>query len=127
MLSRIIKFTKDGYTVHRPPTDETGNRTPFIYHNPSRTLYMGGPDDNHPDIESYYDLEPFGDHTQGYIGYGGSWHPGVNFYYHRPRNWQEISQALGEAGYNVGDEPARKLYDENEKDLNNLNADDIWE
>jgi hypothetical protein len=129
---RLIKFTSHGYTVKRPsdenqyPDSEESlyDRTPFIYHDPSRTLYMGNPSWAHPDVESDHDLNPhLDDYAQGYIGQGGEWYPGVNFYHgYQPESLEEIKQALGEAGYNVNHDyaPPASAY-------NDLTAEDIWE
>lgn len=121
----MIKFTDNGYTVHRPMVDEPleddefedfSGRIPFIYHPHTRNVYMGAPNWFHHNVQSAHGLDYSNPEVRGYLGTNDKWGRGIQWY-GKPADHQEVSNAIQQAGYEVQDSEAPPQID----------YDDLWE
>lgn len=127
----MIKFTDNGYQIHKPMVDEPleddpnenfRGRIPLVYTPETRDIYMGAPNwyhgniyDAFPNIQRNYRIE-------GYLGHGGNWRQGLNWYSGPPHpEHLEVEKALAQAGYDTsGNSPVIPHWED-------VDENDLWE
>lgn len=78
-------------------SEDFHGRQPVLYHEPSNTVYLGGPNWYHDEAYEHHGI-PHGSLQEGFIGGGSQWSNGkLSWYGNEPHYHAQINEALEKA------------------------------